>query len=149
MTTAEREAFLADLHVGILSVEDPGHGPLTVPVWYAYEPGGTVDIQTGGSSVKARRLRAAGRFSLCVQTETPPYSYVSVEGAIAAPERPARADELRAMAHRYLGPELGELYLVATADNADDVVVFTMAPERWRTTDYAKQFGEDRRTTGP
>ena len=84
MTTAEREAFLAGVHVGILSVDDPGRGPLTVPVWYAYEPGGTVDVITGGQSVKARRLRAAGRFSLCAQIETPPYRYVSVEGPITA-----------------------------------------------------------------
>jgi nitroimidazol reductase NimA-like FMN-containing flavoprotein (pyridoxamine 5'-phosphate oxidase superfamily) len=38
MTKDEREAFLAALHVGVISLEDPGHGPLTVPIWYAYEP---------------------------------------------------------------------------------------------------------------
>jgi len=32
MTIAEREDFLAGLHVAVLSVDDPGHGPLTVPV---------------------------------------------------------------------------------------------------------------------
>ena len=64
MTRTEREAFLGGVHVGVLSVEDPGRGPLTVPVWYAYAPGATVDVITGGSA-KARRLRAAGRFSLC------------------------------------------------------------------------------------
>ena len=45
------------------------------------------------------------------------------------------------MAFRYLGSEIGQLYLAATAESAADVVVFTMAPERWRTTDYAEQFG--------
>ena len=49
MTTPEREAFLAGVHVGVLGVDDPGHGPLTVPVWYSYEPGGTVDVITGGA----------------------------------------------------------------------------------------------------
>ena len=48
MTAAEREAFLADVHVGVLSVEDPGRGPLTVPVWYAYRAGGTLDVITSG-----------------------------------------------------------------------------------------------------
>ena len=33
MTKDEREAFLADLHVGVISIEDPGRGPLTVPIW--------------------------------------------------------------------------------------------------------------------
>jgi PPOX class probable F420-dependent enzyme len=140
MTRTEREAFLAGPHVGVLGVEEPGHGPLTVPVWYAYEPGGTVDVITGGQSRKARRLRAAGRFSLCVQTETAPYRYVSVEGTVVAEEAPVSADERRRMAHRYLGAEVGDLYLAATEAEAGDSVVFRLAPERWRTTDFAKQF---------
>jgi nitroimidazol reductase NimA-like FMN-containing flavoprotein (pyridoxamine 5'-phosphate oxidase superfamily) len=141
MTTTEREAFLAGVHVGVLSVDDPGRGPLTVPVWYAYEPGGTVDIITGAHSAKARCLRAAGRFSLCAQTEAPPYSYVSVEGPIAAGERTVSPDERRAMAYRYLGPEFGDLYLTATAEDAAQSVLFRMSPVRWLTTDFSKQFG--------
>jgi nitroimidazol reductase NimA-like FMN-containing flavoprotein (pyridoxamine 5'-phosphate oxidase superfamily) len=141
MTTTEREAFLAGVHVGVLSVDDPGRGPLTVPVWYAYEPGGTVDIITGAQSAKARCLRAAGRFSLCAQTEAPPYSYVSVEGPISAGERTVSPDERRAMAYRYLGPEFGDLYLAATAEDAAQNVVFRMSPARWLSTDFSKGFG--------
>ena len=40
MTKQERETFLADLHVGIISIPEDGRGPLTVPIWYSYEPGG-------------------------------------------------------------------------------------------------------------
>ena len=40
MTKEEREAFLADLHVGVISIAEEGRGPLTVPIWYSYEPGG-------------------------------------------------------------------------------------------------------------
>ena len=141
MTIDEREAFLAGLHVGILSVDDPGRGPLSIPVWYAYDPGGTVDIITGGQSVKAQRLRAAGRFSLCAQTETMPYRYVSVEGPIAAVDESVDADERRALAARYLGAEGAEVYLAATAEQTAGSVAFRMTPERWRTADYAKQPG--------
>jgi nitroimidazol reductase NimA-like FMN-containing flavoprotein (pyridoxamine 5'-phosphate oxidase superfamily) len=141
MTSAEREAFLAGVHVGVLSVDEPGHAPLVVPVWYAYTPGGTVDVLTGGQSLKARCLRAAGRFSLCAQTETPPYRYVSVDGPIAAIDHPVAAAERRALAYRYLGAEFGDLYLAATEAQAAETVAFRMAPERWRTTDFAKQFG--------
>jgi len=138
MTPAEREAFLSGLHVGVLSVDDPGRGPLSIPVWYAYEPGGTVNVITGGQSVKAQRLRAAGRFSLCVQTESMPYRYVSVEGPITAMADTVPADERRALAHRYLGAEGGDLYLAATENDAAGSVAFRMTPERWRTTDYGK-----------
>jgi nitroimidazol reductase NimA-like FMN-containing flavoprotein (pyridoxamine 5'-phosphate oxidase superfamily) len=141
MNTAEREAFLTGLHVGVLSVDDPGRGPLTVPVWYAYAPGGTVNVITDGQSMKAKRLRAAGRFSLCAQAETMPYRYVSVEGPISAIDEAVAPDERRAMAVRYLGTEAGELYLAATAAGAAGSVAFRMAPERWRTVDYGKHSG--------
>ena len=39
MSRAEREAFLADVHVGLLGVAESGRGPLVVPIWYAYENG--------------------------------------------------------------------------------------------------------------
>jgi hypothetical protein len=141
MSPTERETFLAGVHVGVLSVDDPGHGPLTVPVWYAYEPGGTVNVVTARDSLKARRLRAAGRFSLCAQNESAPYAYVSVEGAIADIVHPVAPEVLRAMAYRYLGQEFGDLYLAATEDDAPDQVMFCLAAERWRSTDYTKQYG--------
>lgn len=86
MTRAEREAFLAEAHVGIIGIAGEGRGPLTVPIWYAYEPGGEVRIVTGRASRKLRLLQRAGRFSLCAQTETPPYTYVTVEGPVIAVE---------------------------------------------------------------
>src|SRR5262249_59149649 len=81
----EGEAFLAETRVGMLAVAEPGRGPLTVPVWYHYEPGGLVRVVTGEASLKGRLLRQAGRMSLCAQTETAPYRYVSVEGPVTLP----------------------------------------------------------------
>jgi hypothetical protein len=141
MSPTERETFLAGVHVGVLSVDDPGHGPLTVPVWYAYEPGGTLDVVTGRESRKARCLRAAGRFSLCAQNETPPYGYVSIEGLIAGIVDPVPPGVRQALAYRYLGQEFGDLYLAATEGSAPEQALFRLAPERWRSTDYAKQYG--------
>ncbi len=54
---------------------------------------------------------------------------------------PVAPEVLRALAHRYLGPEFGDLYLAATEDDAPDQAMFRLAPERWRSTDYAKQYG--------
>ena len=59
MSRAERETFLAETHVAILSVAEAGRGPLAVPVWYEYEPGRDVRIVTGGKSRKMSALRAA------------------------------------------------------------------------------------------
>lgn len=141
MTKAEREAFLADLHVGVISIAEKDRGPLTAPIWYGYEPGGELWILTGRNSRKGRLLREAGRFSLVAQTETPPYKYVSVEGPITSIEKPDLERDERSMAHRYLGPKLGDGYVEATrADGDVDNILVKMRPERWLTTDYSKQF---------
>jgi nitroimidazol reductase NimA-like FMN-containing flavoprotein (pyridoxamine 5'-phosphate oxidase superfamily) len=142
MTKQEREAFLADVHVGVISIEEPGRGPLTVPIWYDYQPGGELWIITGRGSRKGKLLEAAGRFSLCAQTETVPYKYVTVEGPIVSVEATDPEREGRPMAHRYLGQEMGDAYLEATSGEAagGESVRFRMRPERWLTVDYAKQF---------
>jgi len=145
MTREERERFLADLHVGVISIAEEGRGPLTVPIWYEYEPGGELWVITDRDSRKGRLLERAKRFSLCAQTETPPYRYVSVEGPVVSIAPSDRERHTRPMARRYLGPELGDRYVEATAEDraAGGSVCVRMRPERWLTVDYAKQFGEE------
>jgi hypothetical protein len=135
MSKAAREAFLAETRPGILSVSEAGRGPLAVPIWYSYEPGGVVRFVTGGTSHKADLLERAGRASLCVQTETPPYKYVSVEGPVAI-GAPDHERDSRAMALRYLGPEMGAAYFELTADQRDGSILVTLTPERWWSVDY-------------
>jgi nitroimidazol reductase NimA-like FMN-containing flavoprotein (pyridoxamine 5'-phosphate oxidase superfamily) len=144
MTKREREAFLAELHVGVISIEEPGRGPLAVPIWYDYEPGGELWIITDRGSRKGKLLDAAGRFSLCAQTEAPPYKYVMVEGPIASVGTENLENVARSMAYRYLGKELGDQYIEATRAEAErgDTVCYRMRPERWLSVDYAKQFSQ-------
>jgi nitroimidazol reductase NimA-like FMN-containing flavoprotein (pyridoxamine 5'-phosphate oxidase superfamily) len=136
MTQAEREAFLADLHVGVIAIARVDGPPLAVPIWYSYEPGGEVTILTGADSLKGRLLASAERFSLCAQVEAPPfYAYVSVEGPVSSVGPADREADTRPMAHRYFGEEMGDLYVEGTEG---DSTKFTMRPERWWTVDYAK-----------
>jgi nitroimidazol reductase NimA-like FMN-containing flavoprotein (pyridoxamine 5'-phosphate oxidase superfamily) len=138
MSRSEREQFLAAQRVGIVSVVEPGRGPLTLPIWYAYEPGGEVRFLTGASSRKAVLIRQAGRVSLCVQNETPPYQYVSVEGPVVIAE-PDYERDARPMAYRYLGEQLGDWYLQATAEErARGTILVRLKPEHWLTADYNK-----------
>lgn len=140
MSVAERDAFLADLHVGVISIERADAAPLAVPIWYDYDPSVGVWVITGADSEKGRALRAAGRYSLCAQVETPPaYQYVSVEGPIVETRPSDRERDTRAMAHRYFGQELGDMYV--DSQPGEESLVFTMRPERWRTVDYGKLGG--------
>jgi nitroimidazol reductase NimA-like FMN-containing flavoprotein (pyridoxamine 5'-phosphate oxidase superfamily) len=145
MTKEERDAFLAEVHVAVISIPEAGRGPFSVPVWYFYRPDvGEVYIWTGGDSRKAQLLRQAGRFSLCVQQETLPYRYVSMEGPIAALEPIDLERDLRPLVYRYLGPEEGDRFLDrfgGPAAGTGDIVVW-MRPERWLSEDYTKS--EDR-----
>jgi PPOX class probable F420-dependent enzyme len=136
MTRGEREAFLADVHVGVLAVEQPGRGPLALPIWYLVEDGDVL-IGMGGSSKKAELLRAAGRATLTVQTEDPPYKYASVEGPVAIEAH--QRDDLE-MASRYLGPELGRWYADHNPSTPESVVV-RLTPEHWLTKDFGKLMG--------
>ncbi len=137
MSQAEREDFLAAVHVGVLSVtESAGRGPLTIPVWYSYQPGGPVSVITDRSSRKARAVSAAGRFSLCAQDEAPPYRYVSVQGPAVIGV--IDLDERLAMARRYLGDEGGDQFVAANPDPGGESIAIRMTPEHWLTADFGK-----------
>ncbi|WP_231950552.1 pyridoxamine 5'-phosphate oxidase family protein [Allokutzneria albata] len=139
MSIDDRERFLADPHVGVLGVTDPRglRAPLLVPVWYGYEPGGVVSVLTARASTKAELVRTAGRFSLCAQSESPPYRYVSVEGPVVAVEDGLDRAEWEAMAHRYLDRDTAVAYLEANRRQLDEDITFRMRPQRWRTADFA------------
>src|SRR5438874_5928133 len=133
MNKSQRKAFLADLHVGIVAVARDGEPPLAAPVWYSYEPGRDVVLVFASSSEKIKLCQAARQASLCVQNEAVPYKYVTVEGPVVVGD--TDNDVQRSLAHRYLGPEIGDLYLTAIAGTVSRVARLT--PTRWRTVDYA------------
>jgi uncharacterized protein len=137
MTREEREAFLADTHVGIFAVTENGLGPCAVPVWYRYIPGDVIRITVSQTSRKLGLLRAAGRASLCAQSETVPYGYVSIEGPVEVIRTDVEADQ-REMALRYLGAKLGERYLAATAADRRNEVLVILRPERWWSVDFSR-----------
>lgn len=134
MNQAEREAFLADLHVGVLSVERPDGPPLATPIWYRYTPGGAVEFTIEAGGQKGRLLQAVGRATLCVQREQVPYAYVTVDGpvAIRPPSEAVTAD----IAERYLGEQGAAEYLASS--QLDDEVLVQLTPAHWYTIDFAK-----------
>lgn len=132
MTKSEREAFLAALHVGVITVAREGEAPLAAPVWYSYEPGGDVVFDFASASEKIKLLERSRLASLCVQSEVMPYKYVTVEGPTVVGDVDDEVE--RSLAHRYLGAEIGEIYLDSIAETVSRVVRLT--PTRWRTSDY-------------
>ena len=135
LSVRDRELFLAEPHIAALSVSDgPDRGPLTVPIWYQYEPGGEAWILTEARSRKVRLIEAAGRFTLMVERLVPTTRYVSVEGPVTR-TIPETDELLREITERYLPPEEVPKYLELARTEFSPQVVIYLRPERWLSAD--------------
>lgn len=135
LTPEERQHFLAEPHIGALSVDaGSGRAPLTVPIWYQYAPGGELWVLTGDTSRKAELIRAAGRFTLMADAVQPSIRYVSVEGPVVAEEQATR-EQLTEMSARYLPADKVEEYVAWSWKEHGKQIVFRLRPERWLGAD--------------
>ena len=135
LSVRERELFLAEPHIAALSVSaGADRGPLTVPIWYQYQPGGEAWILTEAASRKARLIAAAGRFTLMVERSVPTERYVSVEGPVTRTV-PETDELLWEIAARYLPPEKAQAYIkLAKAEFGEQVAIY-LRPQRWLASD--------------
>ncbi|WP_326667996.1 pyridoxamine 5'-phosphate oxidase family protein [Streptomyces sp. NBC_01257] len=139
LTHEEREQFLAEPHVAALAVNatETDRAPLTVPIWYAYEPGGDIWIMTGRHSRKGISIAAAGRFSLMVDRVTPTVRYVSVEGPVIATHAATR-EQLVEISTRYLPAERVDGYVDLAWREHGEQVVIHMRPQHWLSSDLGE-----------
>ncbi|CAN5395927.1 pyridoxamine 5'-phosphate oxidase family protein [soil metagenome] len=135
LSKEEREQFLAESRVAALSVNaGDNHGPLTVPIWYQYTPGGEPWILTGPASRKARLIEATGFFTLMVERAEPTVRYVAVDGAVSRIE-PGTDAQLEEMTRRYLPPDKVDAYLeFARREHGESIAIY-MQPQRWISAD--------------
>jgi hypothetical protein len=135
LSVRDRELFLAEPHVAALSVSaGQGRGPLTVPIWYQYAPGGEAWVLTEVGSRKVQLIETAGRFTLMVERVMPTVWYVSVEGPVARTV-PGTDELLREIAARYLPPDKVPGYIEFAKVELGEHVAIYLRPERWLTAD--------------
>jgi nitroimidazol reductase NimA-like FMN-containing flavoprotein (pyridoxamine 5'-phosphate oxidase superfamily) len=136
MDTREREEFLAATHIAVISINRMGGAPpLATPVWYGYTPGGDITVLMEPTPLKCRLLLASGGFTLTVQNEEYPYSYVSVSGDATVDNTP-RYEDIIAISRRYR-PE-SEATAFADASFQSSEVLARMRPTAWFSQDYTK-----------
>ncbi len=142
LSVHDRELFLAEPHIAALSVSaGQERGPLTVPIWYHYEPGGEAWVLTEAGSWKARLIEAAGRFSLMVDRVAPTVRYVSEEGPVTR-MIPGTDELLREITVRYVPPEKVPAYIeFAKADLGEQVAIY-LRPQRWLSADLGSEFAD-------
>jgi hypothetical protein len=146
MDERERQIFLAEPHIAVLSVASGSdRPPLAVPLWYSYQPGGNITFFTGTQGRKARKtalIERAGVLSLTVQRAEFPYKYVTVEGTVIRADRPPSAEGMLAIVGRYLPDEMARGFVTTElAHPGGTLVLFTVRPDRWLAFDFGAAAG--------
>ncbi|SFB21480.1 PPOX class probable F420-dependent enzyme [Amycolatopsis marina] len=97
---------------GKLAVTGADGAPHVTPVWFVLNEGPDGDeliFNTGATSLKGRALRRDPRFSLVVDDQAPPYSFVQFRGTVSLSED--LTEMLRwatAIGGRYMGADRAE-----------------------------------------
>lgn len=111
MDDGERRAFLSSgTRTGKLATVRADGRPHVAAVWFVPD-GDDVVFMTGAGTVKGRNLRRDPRASLIVDDESPPFSFVRLDGEVGISED---LDEMLGwstrIARRYMGDDLAERY---------------------------------------
>jgi PPOX class probable F420-dependent enzyme len=118
MSTKEIRKFLVQgTLTGKLATVRKDGNPHVVPIWFILDDiddDNSVDIifTTGSRSVKARNIRLNNRVSICIDDQTPPFSFVTVYG-IAEIQQSNWNELLKwatKIAERYMGKDNAESY---------------------------------------
>lgn len=97
-------AFLSEgTRTAVLSWVAADGRPLSAPVWFVVNDGELV-FNTGKDTAKGRALARDSRVVLCIHDDTPPFSFVQVQGVATVSEDP---DELLGTATRIGGRYMG------------------------------------------
>jgi PPOX class probable F420-dependent enzyme len=84
--------------------------PQVAPVWVARD-GDQIVFTTGANTVKGNAILRDGRVSLCLDNETPPFDFVTINGTTTTSTDP---DELlewaTRIAGRYMGSDQADSY---------------------------------------
>jgi PPOX class probable F420-dependent enzyme len=109
MSDEERRAFLsAGTRTAKLAVTRLSGAPHVVPIWFVLD-GDDLIFTTGVDTIKGKAISRDNRVALCVDDDSPPFSFVTIEG-VARIGRDL--DEMLAWATRlgarYMGAERAE-----------------------------------------
>ena len=105
---------LTGTRTGKLAVTRADGTPHVTPIWFLIDSspdGDALVFTTNHTTIKAKALRRSPRFSVCVDDQEPPYSYVLMEATATLSED---LDDLRHWAirlgARYMGEDAAEQF---------------------------------------
>jgi PPOX class probable F420-dependent enzyme len=112
MSDAERRAFLTEgTRTGKLATVRKDGRPHVTPIWFVLDDQDRIVFTTGATSLKGKALRRDPRVGMAVDDQTPPYSFVVIDGVAELSED---LDDMlvwaRRIAGRYMGLDRAEVY---------------------------------------
>ena len=137
MSKAELRKFLnKGTFTGKLATVKKDGSSHVVPIWFVYDYGngndkfGSIYITTGSGSIKAENIQRDNRISLCVDDQTPPFSFVTINGI--AKLHPYKEHEVlkwaTKIAERYMGKKNAEPY--GRRNSGEGAVLVRINPTR-------------------
>ena len=131
MTSREINAFINSqpARPAILSTVREGGEPHCAPIWIALDETGDILFNTGSKTVKGKNLARTGRAAICVQDDTAPFSFVSIEGTVTLVHDLAEVGLWATIiGGRYMGDERSEEFGARNAVEGELLV--GLRPER-------------------
>jgi PPOX class probable F420-dependent enzyme len=107
-----RNFLLQGTFTGKLGTINKDGKPHVVPIWYTLDEQDNIVFNTGGESVKAKNIKRDNRVRLCVDDQTPLFSFVIVDGTAQIEKRqPSETYKwAKIIAARYMGDDKSEEY---------------------------------------
>lgn len=125
----DRESFLKEPQVAVLTTLGPDGWPHSAPMWYLYEDG-VFTMITGADSRKRRNVERRREVSLVMDQRERPYFAVMIQGEAEVGPPPTPEFRLRLTSH-YLGEAGGRAYV--RENRTDGMVTLIVRPRKVAT----------------
>jgi PPOX class probable F420-dependent enzyme len=104
--------------------------PHVVPIWYTVDEEDKIIFNTGDKSVKAKNIRRDNRVRLCIDDQTPLFSFVTIDGIVELiSNEPGEVYKwAKIIAARYMGNDKSEVY--GRRNSAEGELLIKIKPVR-------------------
>jgi PPOX class probable F420-dependent enzyme len=131
MTKDEIKKFLLQgTFTGKLGTINKDGTPHVVPIWYTIDEEDNIIFNTGDKSVKAKNIRRDNRVRLCIDDQTPLFSFVTIDGIVELiSNEPGEVYKwAKIIAARYMGNDKSEVY--GRRNSAEGELLIKIKPVR-------------------
>ena len=131
-------ALLAGPNLARLAYIGVSGRPRVVPIWFAHSNGEIIMV-TGPRADKVRALEKNPAVAVTIDSSTPPYKVLLIEGEATLEPVEGMAPEYRPIVERYLGVA-AEAYLQKLLPRVKKQVRIRISPHTWRVFDFLKRY---------